>query len=89
MAERLRGHAGVAQRKRRLLRSNYLCEHCKAKGRMRRADVVDHIVPLALGGPDTDENTRNLCNPCHVAAGAEQFGYRKRVEIGLDGWPIA
>lgn len=88
MAERLRGHAGMAQRRRRMLRSNWLCEHCAAKGVTRKADVVDHIVPLALGGSDEDENTRNLCNPCHVDAGADQFGYRKRVAISLDGWPV-
>lgn len=88
MAERLRGHKGVAQRRRRMLRSNWLCEHCQAKGITRKADVVDHIVPLAHGGPDTDDNCRNLCNPCHVAATADQFGHRKRVEIGSDGWPV-
>lgn len=88
MAERLRGHKGVAQRKRRMLRTNWLCEHCQAKGLMRKADVVDHVVPLAHGGPDTDDNTRNLCGPCHVEATADQFGYKKRLEIGLDGWPV-
>ena len=88
MAERLRGHKGVAQRRRRMLRSNWLCEHCQAKGVTRKADVVDHIRPLAHGGPDTDENTRNLCHDCHLDAGAEQFGHRKRITIGLDGWPV-
>lgn len=88
MAERLRGHKGVAQRRRRMLRSNWLCEHCQAKGVTRKADVVDHIRPLAHGGPDTDENCRNLCNDCHLDAGAEQFGHRKRITIGLDGWPV-
>ncbi len=39
-----------------------------------KADVVDHIVPLAKGGLDVDENTRNLCDPCHVKVTAEQFG---------------
>jgi 5-methylcytosine-specific restriction protein A len=88
ITERLRGHAGVAQRKRRMLRSNYLCDACAANGITRKADVVDHIQPLSLGGSDDDENTRNLCNPCHTDAGADQFGYRKRVAIGVDGWPL-
>lgn len=87
MAERLRGRAGVAQRNRRLARSNRLCERCLAKDRVTAATVVDHIKPLALGGDDSDENTRNLCDPCHDEVTAEQFGYRKRVTIGLDGWP--
>lgn len=87
MAERLRGRAGVAQRKRRLMRSFGLCEICQAKGKTAIATVVDHIKPLTLGGDDSDENTRNLCDPCHDDVTAEQFGYRKRIEIGLDGWP--
>lgn len=30
------------------------------------AAEVDHVVPLHKGGPDTDENTQNLCVPCHL-----------------------
>lgn len=26
---------------------------------------IDHIVPLALGGADTDDNLQVLCSPCH------------------------
>lgn len=85
---RLRGPAGVAQRKRRMERTNWLCEHCKAEGLARVADVVDHIVPLAHGGPDTDSNTRNLCNEHHRVVTAEQFGYRKVMRFAPDGWPI-
>lgn len=84
---RLRGHAGVAQRKRRLARTNGLCEWCLAQGIARLADVVDHIVPLGRGGSDDDENTRNLCDDHHRDATAEQFGQRMKVRIGLDGWP--
>ena len=88
MAERLRGHAGVAQRKRRLLRTNYLCEHCKAKGLTRKADVVNHIIALVHGGSDEDSNTENLCRDCDLKATAIQFGFRKKVRISVDGWPV-
>ena len=71
---RITGRKGQALRKRRLARSNYLCERCRDAGEVRSADVVDHIKPLALGGTDTDENTRNLCHDCHKAVTAEQFG---------------
>lgn len=86
--QRLRGAKGVAQRKRRLLRSMFLCEWCLDKGRIASANVVDHILPLALGGEDVDENTRNLCNDCHRKATAEQFGFRKKQRFGVDGWPV-
>ncbi|WP_306286347.1 HNH endonuclease signature motif containing protein [Sphingomonas sp. Ant20] len=73
--ERLRGRAGQRQRERRLRRTNGLCERCTEAGRTRVATVVDHINPLALGGSDEDENTRNLCDPCHLDVTAEQFGH--------------
>lgn len=89
MTQRLRGRRGVEQRKRRLQRTNYLCEMCEAQGRTELAAVVDHIKPLALGGEDTDENTRNLCDDHHREVTAQQFGFTKtpKHEIGLDGWP--
>lgn len=46
-----------------------------AEGRTREARVVDHIVPLAHGGTDSDENTRNLCDPHHRLVTVEQFGF--------------
>ena len=87
MVERLRGRQAVEQRKRRMLRTNWLCEWCRAKGRLTPATVVDHIVPLARGGTDDDSNTRNLCGIYHQDATAEQFGHPKRVRIGSSGWP--
>lgn len=90
MAERIRGRRGLALRQRRLARSNYLCTDClNADPRViRTADVVDHIVPLALGGEDIDDNTRNLCDEHHRIRTAEQFGHRYKPETGEDGWPL-
>lgn len=87
MANRLRGRQAVEQRRRRLLRTAWLCERCRAKGKLTPATVVDHIIPLARGGSDDDANTRNLCAGCHRDVTAEQFGHRQRVRIGLSGWP--
>ena len=84
---RIRGRKGQELRKRRLLRTNYLCEWCQEKGITRIADQVDHIIPLDQGGQDTDDNTRNLCRPHHIEATAQQFGFRARQTIGVDGWP--
>ena len=86
MAERLRGRRAVVQRKRRL-QAEPLCRDCTTKGIVREASVPDHIVPLALGGDDSDANTRNLCADCHQARTAEQFGLRRTVGTGPDGWP--
>jgi 5-methylcytosine-specific restriction protein A len=88
MPERLRGRAGVKQRDRRLRRTNYLCEMC-LPDKVTVATVVDHITPLAHGGEDTDENTRNLCRDHDLEVTAKQFGYKKpKQPIGVDGWPV-
>lgn len=76
-------------------RTNWICERCTGQGRwegkglnrVSAATVVNHIVPLIHGGPDTDENTENLCTPCDKIVTAEQFGHRQRPTIGPDGWP--
>jgi len=82
VVERLRGRAGQKQRARRLARSSGLCELCTADGRTQLATVVDHIKPLAQGGQDVDSNTRNLCDACHAAVTAEQFGHERQVRLG-------
>lgn len=78
----------MAQRKRRMQRTKGLCERCQDRGIAKPASVVDHITPLSKGGSDEDDNTRNLCDPCHADVTAEQFGHRLKQEIGVDGWPV-
>lgn len=55
------------------LRQNYLIEHpfcmeCRKNGKLTKASVVDHIVPIRQGGPALDENNlQALCSSCHGA----------------------
>ena len=55
----------------RKLRQNYLIEHpfcveCRKAGRLTKASVVDHIVPIRQGGPALEEgNLQALCASCH------------------------
>lgn len=58
---RKRGRAGQADRKRRL-KAHPVCAECEKEGKVRKTDIIDHIIPLAFGGEDTDENTQGLCN---------------------------
>ncbi|WP_246346729.1 HNH endonuclease [Sphingomonas endophytica] len=76
LTQRLRGRAGQRQRQRRLRRTNGLCELCLADGRTTEATIVDHIVPLAHGGSDEDDNTRNVCAEHSRKVTAEQFGHQ-------------
>lgn len=74
--------------RRKRLYAEPLCRDCKEQGRISVAVTPDHIIPLAQGGTDTDDNIRCLCRQCHDKRTAEQFGYKLKVEIGADGWPI-
>lgn len=82
--KRLRGRAGMRQRKRRLARSNGLCEHCLEQGRTAVATVVNHKIPLAHGGDDSDSNTENLCKACDDRVTADQFGRPAPGTVGVD-----
>ena len=57
-----------------------LCEHCKANGRLRPADVADHIVELKDDWSKGLElsNLQSLCHQCHNRK--TQVEKRKRKE---------
>jgi len=55
-------------------RDNYLCQEHLRKGRPvpvglsgPSAGVCDHVVPLAEGGTDDDDNLQTLCRECSDA----------------------
>lgn len=89
---RIRGSAGQKLRARRLARTHGLCEHCLGDNVTRLATIVNHIVPLARGGPDTDENTENLCAAHDAIVTAQQFNKAQPIKgrgIGRDGRPTS
>lgn len=63
---RTRTISGSAQQKRAtriLTRHMRTCHVCGKP----MADQVDHVIPLAEGGPDTDDNLRPIhSRPCHT-----------------------
>jgi 5-methylcytosine-specific restriction endonuclease McrA len=65
-----------------------LCGECAKLGVVRLWTQRDHIQALANGGPDTDENTQGLCDEHHKAKTAKDMGYKQRLTIGPDGWPV-
>ncbi len=56
----------------RILGREPLCRHCNEKGITRRAQEVDHIVPLGQGGTYDDDNACPLCTDCHKAKTARE-----------------
>ncbi len=77
--KRKRGRAGQRERAAVLLEEPF-CRICLAAGREVRADIVDHIMPLAWGGSDDRSNKQALCNPCHEA---KSLAERKHQRVNL------
>lgn len=50
-----------------LTRQDYKCVYCKVDITIDRH--VDHIVPLALGGSNTDDNVQLTCPKCNIEKG--------------------
>ena len=67
---RTRGRALSHIRQRILWRDGHRCKKC---GIISAADLeIDHIVPLHLGGAESDANRQTLCKPCHQAKSLEE-----------------
>ncbi len=62
-APRLRGRANQKARA-RLFAEEPFCRPCKGRGTIVLAVVRDHIVALAEGGTEDDENIQPLCQAC-------------------------
>lgn len=75
-------------RKRRAawLTANPLCVSCEARGIIKQASDVDHVVPLSAGGVDDESNYQSLCHDCHSAKTAlEDGGFgRRRADRGVE-----
>ena len=50
------------------------CKACKTNFGFRHMEV-DHIVPIALGGPDVDDNLQLLCGNCNRIKGDRDMHY--------------
>ncbi|MER5862191.1 HNH endonuclease signature motif containing protein [Kitasatospora sp. NPDC002040] len=65
---------GAARLRKRIeLAGTGRCEWCWQDFPPSAIDV-DHIIPLALGGEDTDGNVQALCRPCHKGKTSRDFG---------------
>ena len=81
--DRPRGRIAVDDRERRLRAEPY-CRDCAQKGIKRLAVEVDHIIALADGGTDDDDNVRSLCKPCHTIRTRERL-FKNAPPIPLHG----
>lgn len=65
--QRPRGRAYRQQRQRVLARDGYQCREC---GTYVGVMHVDHVIPLAKGGPTIERNLQVLCSACNQRKGA-------------------
>jgi 5-methylcytosine-specific restriction protein A len=74
VVERKRGWAGVQDRNRIRARDHGQCQQCIREQRehISNGHEVDHIVPLADGGTDDDDNKETLCDEHHKAKSAKE-----------------
>ena len=49
----------------RYLLAHPLCEMCAKRGRYVKATLVHHVLPLADGGTNDEDNLMSLCVSCH------------------------
>jgi len=70
------------------MRREPLCRHCLARGVVRAATELDHIVPLSRGGSDDDDNKQPLCAECHYRKTVSERGDRPRLGCDADGAPL-
>ena len=49
------------------------CEECLKQGKVKRAKIVDHIIPIKQGGAKLDlANLQSLCWSCHSRKSIEE-----------------
>jgi 5-methylcytosine-specific restriction protein A len=68
-----------------------LCRSCKARGIIRIATHVDHILPIAPMGdadPYDESNYQSLCLVCHTDKTNMDMGNVVKNVFGSDGFPI-
>ena len=63
------------------IKKNPICISCKRKNIDKAAKVVDHILPITMGGSQVDlKNLQSLCESCHNSKSARE-GIEKRKSI--------
>lgn len=62
-----RSRTWVQLRKTVLHRDNFLCQYCKAMGKVTPGDTVDHTVPIEYDNKlrDNPDNLATICPACH------------------------
>lgn len=66
-----------------LRRDNHACRYCGAKAPDVEL-VVDHVVPITLGGTNDPENLTAACQPCNNGKGSVPAGAPLVADVAMD-----
>lgn len=55
-------------------RDKWLCQQCLEVGVITAATECDHIIPVAKGGSDAENNLQALCHRCHTMKTVREVG---------------
>lgn len=70
-----------------MLRDGGICQVCLAKGIVKEAKEVDHIIPKVQGGTDEDKNLQAICTQCHQQKTAMESSEGQRTSYYPDWLP--
>ncbi|WP_185829371.1 HNH endonuclease [Pseudomonas aeruginosa] len=82
----------LQDRRLRVWSYNPCCAMCGKLCDFPRGFELDHKVPLFKGGEDSEENCQVLCSGpdgCHAKKTNADLGRRSKLQVGIDGWPVA
>ena len=74
--KRLTGNSRIAAVKKFTRENARLCATCTKLGLVGFGDELDHIVPLWMGGAESDSNRQWLCREHHLDKTAEEYKLR-------------
>ena len=69
--KRQRGSMLQKRRQQVFERDGWQCQSCGRFGTTKTLKA-DHVKPLQLGGPDTNDNMQTLCKDCHNTKSSEE-----------------
>jgi 5-methylcytosine-specific restriction protein A len=71
------------------LRAEPLCAYCQREGRIRPANIADHVIPhKGDEGLFWHGKLASLCKQCHDSVKKREEHGKAVVTYGADGWPV-
>lgn len=67
-----------------LRRDNYSCYYCGTRASAENPITIDHVIPRALGGPNSPENLAAACQDCNAGKSSTPPDSETVEEVSVD-----